>query len=98
MRHCPKCDNRLDEQTDGSTVTVDIAHNGERVREALDKLHACIKASKKDVIQNLRLVVGSGLIREEALLTLHALARRKVIVEFEQEPGNPGAILVRLKR
>ena len=96
-RHCPKCDNRLDKQTDGSTVTVDIAHHGERVHEALRKMHDQISGTRLGVSQYIRFVVGSGLIRHEVLTALADLERRKIIVRHEQEPGNSGAILVKLK-
>ena len=96
-RRCPKCDNHLDEQTDGSTVTVDIAHNGERVHEALRKMHDQVEAENRGVAQYIRLVVGSGLIREEAMMSLGTLERQGVIVHQEIEPGNRGAILVKLK-
>jgi hypothetical protein len=97
-RHCPKCDNHLDEQTDGSTVTVDIAHNGERVHEALRKMHDQIETANRGVSQYIRFVVGSGIIKEEAMMSLESLERRKVIVRQELEPGNSGAILVKLKQ
>jgi hypothetical protein len=45
----------------------------------------------------LRLVVGSGLIREEVLLALRDLKFRGDIVEFDSETNNAGAVLVRLK-
>lgn len=94
---CPKCDNRLDLQTDGSTVTVDIAHHGERVGQAVVRLQREIDAARLGVAMYLRLVVGSGLIRDEALLVLRDLEFRGEVKDFEQEPGNPGAVLVRLK-
>jgi len=97
-RLCPKCDNHLDEQTDGSTVTVDIAHNGERVHEAVKKLRSRLKEARAGVTQNIRFVVGSGLIREEALSMLADMQRRGVIIDQRVEPGNAGAILVKLKR
>ena len=96
-RRCPKCDNHLDEQTDGSTITVDIAHNGERVHEALRKMHDQIDAANRGVAQYVRFIVGSGLIREEAMMSLEALERRKVIVRQEIDRGNSGAILVKRK-
>ena len=98
VRRCPKCDHRLDEQTDGSTETVDIAHNGERVHEALRKMHDRIEAANRGVVQYIRFVVGSGVIREEASMALGDLERRKVIVHQSIESGNSGAILVKLKR
>jgi hypothetical protein len=97
VRRCPKCDNHLDEQTDGSTITVDIAHNGERVHEALLKINDRVEAESHGVAQYIRFIVGSGLIREEAMMSLGDLERQGVIVHQEIEPGNGGAILVKLK-
>ncbi len=96
-RRCPKCDNRLDLQTDGSTISVDIAHQGERVHDALKKLHREIKSAKVGVAQYLRLVVGTGVIREEAMRTLQDLEQRKVIIRFDLENENSGAIVAKLK-
>ena len=96
-RYCPKCDNALDRQHDGSTITVDIAHDGERVRDALRKMQNEIDLARQDVAQYLRLVVGSGLIRDEVLLALRDLEFGEEIKEFDLDPGNSGAVLVRLK-
>ena len=98
VRRCPKCDNQLDEQTDGSTITVDIAHNGERVHEALRKMNRQVEAANRGVAQYIRFIVGSGVIREEAIMSLGDLERRGTIVHQEIERGNGGAILVKLKR
>lgn len=95
--HCPKCDNALGLQHDGSTVTVDIAHQGERVSEALQKMQNEIDMARKGVAQSIRLIVGSGLIREEVLLVLRDLEYRGDIISFESEIANAGAVLVRLK-
>ena len=97
VRFCPKCDNPLDQQTDGSTETIDIAHHGETVSEALRKLDAEIKLAKRGVIAYLRVVVGSGAIREAVLARLMDLEYRKVVISHELEGGNAGAILVQLK-
>ncbi len=97
IRRCPKCDNHLDRQTDGSTVTIDIAHHGERVRDALKKLERDIKETKKGVAANLRLIVGSGAIRDAVLARLMDYERRGVIIAHQPEGENAGAILVALK-
>ena len=97
MPYCPKCDNALNLQHDGSTITVDIAHQGERVSEALQKMQSEIYLARKGVSMSIRLVVGSGLIRDEVLLALRDLKFRGDIVEFESESFNSGAVLVRLK-
>lgn len=96
-RTCPKCDNVLDLQHDGSTITVDIAHAGERLSEALQKMQSEIDFARKGVAMRIRLVVGSGLIRDEVLLRLRDLEFRGDILDFESEPNNAGAVLVRLK-
>ena len=97
MRYCPKCDNALNLQHDGSTITVDIAHQGERVSEALRKMQSEIDLARKGVAMYIRLVVGSGLIRDEVLLALRDLRFRGDIRDFEPESFNAGAVLVRLK-
>ena len=96
-RNCPKCDNPLNLQHDGSTITVDIAHQGERVSEALQKMQSEIDLASKGVAKSIRLVVGSGLIRDEVVLVLRDLKFRGDVIDFEAEPFNAGAILVRLK-
>lgn len=96
-RHCPKCDNALNLQHDGSTITVDIAHQGETVREALQKMQSEIDLAREGIAMRIRLVVGSGLIRDEVLLKLRDLEFRGDIIDFESEPFNTGAVVVRLK-
>ena len=97
MQYCPKCDNALNLQHDGSTVTVDIAHHGERVSEALQKMQSEIDLARKGVAKCIRLVVGSGLIRDEVLLVLRDLRFRGDIISFESESFNAGTVLVMLK-
>ena len=97
MRYCPKCDNALNLQHDGSTVTVDIAHQGEGVSEALRKMQSEIDLARKSVAKCIRFVVGSGLIRDEVLLELRDLSFRGDILGFEPESFNAGAVMVRLK-
>jgi hypothetical protein len=97
IRRCPKCDNQLDLQTDGSTITIDIAHHGERVRDALHKLESQTKLAKRGVTAYLRIVVGSGVIREAVLSRLMDLEYRGVIMSHELEQDNAGSILVQLK-
>ena len=97
MQYCPKCDNDLSTQHDGSTITVDIAHRGERVSEALRKMEHEDDQARKGVAMRIRLVVGSGLIREEVLFVLRDLEYRGEIKSFELEQKNPGAVLINLK-
>jgi len=97
LDYCPKCDNALNLQHDGSTITVDIAHQGERVSEALRKMQSEIDLARKGIAKCIRLVVGSGLIRDEVMLVLRDLRFRGDILDFELEPYNAGAVVIRLK-
>ena len=56
-----------------------------------------IDLARRGVALRIRLVVGSGLIRDEVLLRLRDLEFRGDIVDFESEPHNAGSVLVRLK-
>lgn len=94
---CPKCDSNLDAQHDGSVRKVDIAHNRETRAEAMRKLGEEIESARFRPAQFLRLVVGSGLIRDEALAELEYYERRRMIKGYRTEGANRGAILVRLK-
>ena len=87
----------MDLQHDGSTITIDIAHQGERVSEALRKMQSEIDLARKDVIMSIRFIVGSGLIRDEVLLALRDSKFRGDVIDFESEPSNAGAVLVKLK-
>ena len=98
MQRCPKCDNNLLEQHDGSTVTVDIAHNHETVAEANRKLTRLLDREGAGITQSLRVIVGNGKIREDILARLDFLQRSKEIVRYTIEPGNRGAVLIQLKR
>lgn len=94
---CIKCDSALFRQSDGSVLTVDIAHHQETVHEALDKMHRALAQAWAGYEQGVRLVVGGGAIREAVLgeLTFQRQAGR--VLQFRQESPNRGAILVQLR-
>jgi hypothetical protein len=98
LQSCPKCDNNLETQTDGSTITLDIAHNGETVREALRKMVQALETANRGVAARLRIIVGSGLIQEACLEWLINYQRRGDIRSYEQESHNAGAIVVYLNK
>ncbi|MDA0790305.1 MAG: hypothetical protein O2780_12710 [Proteobacteria bacterium] len=95
--HCPKCDNDLTRQTDGSTVTGDIAHHGEHIAEALDKLNAMVQQERAGLAARLRLIVGGGLIRKAAIEHLETLKFRGDILGYHQDNQNSGVIIAILK-
>ncbi|OGT71040.1 MAG: hypothetical protein A3H44_12340 [Gammaproteobacteria bacterium RIFCSPLOWO2_02_FULL_57_10] len=96
--HCPKCDAVLHLQTDGSVLHVDIAHNHETIRVALQKLERILVEARAGHTRAVRVVVGRGFIREEVLLQLSWLQRSGEILAFDHEDGNAGAIMVTVRR
>lgn len=86
------------DQHDGTTETRDIAHHGETVREALVKLDNAIDSARQGYARYLRVIVGTGLIRDEVAATLKAMVRTGSILNFKPAPGNRGAFLIELKR
>ena len=94
---CPKCDSEIRLQSDGSVLTQDIAHQGERVSEAVAKLDELMRDGYAGRTAKLRLIVGSGLIREEINIVLGGYLFRKEIIAFAQEGRNQGAIIVTLR-
>lgn len=97
-RACPKCDGLLAEQTDGSTVRVDIAHHGERVHDAERKLRELLDEAVRQPAAELALVVGGGAIKENTLMMLEASRRSGHIFGFRVDEHNPGLIRVQVKR
>ncbi|MFT7685949.1 MAG: hypothetical protein ACI9FB_001294 [Candidatus Azotimanducaceae bacterium] len=95
--NCPKCDSVILKQSDGSTVTYDIAHQGEYVRHALMKLQELMDELLMSPTGNLRLIVGNGLIKNEVNYFLADMQFRNDIRGFAQDGKNSGAIMVRLK-
>ena len=98
MSHCPKCDDLLDQQTDGHVVTVDIAHDRETGRVAITKLNKILDEVNRDRGAGARFIVGSGRIREAIGAELATYLYRKEILSFEFEGNNQGAILVMLRK
>ncbi len=98
MVHCPKCDDLLDAQSDGSILTVDIAHDRETVRQAMTKLSQTLDEVDSVRGAGARFIVGTGRIREAVSAELATYLYRKDILSFEFEGNNEGAILVMLRK
>lgn len=95
---CPKCEDELYAQSDGSTLTQDIAHSGETVNQALDKLERSLDRAWAGHARHVRLIVGGGLIHDEALGFLRYLESEGHILNVAEAGHNPGALLVQLRR
>ncbi len=97
LDRCPKCDSVIANQTDGSTNWVDIAHDGQTVKEALHELDRELLRGGQSLAKYLGLIVGNGRIREEVLARLGDLEFRGDIRGIKTKEKNPGQIIVQLK-
>ena len=93
---CPKCDSNIKDQYHSSTLTVDVAHNKETVKQAIDKLYQVIERNQILKHRQIRIIVGSKMIRDEVMNELEALKRGKAILGFEMDGKNSGALLIRM--
>ena len=94
---CPKCDSVIENQFQPSILTIDIAHNKETVTQALVKLHRVLRKNKVMKYRQIRVIVGSKIIRSEVIKELETLRRRKTIFDFKTDGKNSGALLVRME-
>lgn len=94
---CPKCDGQVARQTDGYVLTEDIAHQQERVHEALIKLERLLIEAEVGRAAGLRVIVGSGLIREAVFAELRARQFSGDILSYSQDGQNSGAVFVKLR-
>ena len=78
-------------------MTVDIAHHGERVHEALAKLDTVLVETDAGVNARIRLIVGGGLIRDAVLARLSEVQRRGAILRFSQQRNNAGVVIVQVR-
>jgi len=92
---CVKCDSPLMEQSDGSTLTMDIAHNHETVPQALSTYEQALDSAWQGYARNVRLVVGGGAIRDAVLGELHFMKQSGTVRDVSEE--NRGAVLVRIR-
>ena len=94
---CPKCDSVIENQFQPATLTIDVAHNKETVEQALVKLHRIFKKNKVMKYRQIRVIVGSKIIRSEVRKELETLKREKIIFDFKTDGKNSGALLVRME-
>ena len=94
---CPKCDSDIEDQYHPTTLTVDVAHNKETVKQAIDKVHQVIEKNQIMKHRQIRIIVGSKRIREEVMYELETLKRGKAIFDFGMDGKNSGALLIRME-
>jgi hypothetical protein len=93
---CPKCDARPFSENRRATLTIDIAHGGQRVHEALVEFQEALEMAQEQGYGYLRLIVGSGRINQELARDLEAAIWRGQIKNYQYEDPNKGAYLVRM--
>ena len=94
---CRKCDQDVYQQHDGSCLTGDVAHSHETIQRALQKLDMLLVEGWDGYYENVRLIVGGGVIREQILGQLHYYQQQRRLLAFSEETPNRGAIIVRLR-
>jgi hypothetical protein len=97
LLRCVKCDANLYLQSDGSCLTVDIAHQQETVSRALRKLDALLLEAWQGYYRSIRIIVGGGRIRAEVLGQLHHYQQQRRLLAYREESPNRGAIVVTLR-
>jgi len=93
---CIKCDAPLWSLSDGSTLTVDIAHHQETVQQAVDKFRAALESGwQQSHAARVRLILGGGLIHDAVLAELYYLRSKGTVLAFTEE--NRGAVVVAIR-
>lgn len=93
---CPKCDTRPFQENRKATLTIDIAHQGQRLHEALEEFEEALELAREQGFGFLRLIVGSGKINRELAKDLDTAMWRGLIRDYRHEDPNKGAYLVRM--
>jgi hypothetical protein len=94
---CPKCEQNLYLQHDGSCLTRDIAHQRETIVQALAKLDRLLLDGWQSHCRSVRIIVGGGLIRDQVLGQLHYYQGQGVIRAYHEDSPNRGAIIAVLR-
>jgi len=90
---CTKCDEDIFQQSKGSCLTQDIAHQHETINRALQKLEAVLVSAWAGYYREFRVIVGGGEIRQQVLGQLHYYQQQRKIISYCEETPNKGALL-----
>lgn len=97
-QYCPKCDGNLLNQTDGSCLSEDIAHNRETIDQALSKLDNLLDSAYRGYYQEIQVIVGGSQIKDETLRQLYYYQQEGHILSFSEKSRNRGAILIQIRK
>jgi hypothetical protein len=90
---CTKCDADIFEQSDGSCLTQDIAHQHETINQALRKLDEVLVRAWAGHYREFRVIVGGGEIRQHVRGQLHYYQQQRKIISCREESPNKGALV-----
>jgi hypothetical protein len=94
---CPKCDSDVYAQSDGTRLVRDIAHQGETLGRAMEKLDQALLEAWQGHYRSLLLVTGGGVIRNEVLGQLHYYRQLGYLLNYDEQQPNRGVLLVYLR-
>jgi hypothetical protein len=90
---CAKCDEDIFQQSTGSCLTEDVAHQHENIERALQKLEGLLVSAWAGYHKEFRAIVGGGEIRQQVLGQLHYYQQQRKIISYHEESPNKGALL-----
>ncbi|MES2624196.1 MAG: hypothetical protein V4628_02855 [Pseudomonadota bacterium] len=95
---CIKCDDDIYQQSRGTCLTQDIAHQHETITKALKKLDDVLVSAWAGYYKEFRVIVGGGQIRQQVLGQLHYYQQQRKILSCQEESPNHGAVLVVIRK
>ena len=95
---CIKCDDDIYQQSKGTCLTQDIAHQHETISKALRKLDDVLVDAWSGHYREFRVIVGGGQIRQQVLGQLHYYQQQRKIMSYQEESPNHGALLAVIRK
>jgi hypothetical protein len=95
---CTKCDDDIYQQSKGTCLTRDIAHQHETIAKALQKLDEVLVSAWAGYYREFRVIVGGGQIRQQVLGQLHYYQQQHKILSYQEESPNQGALLAVIRK
>jgi hypothetical protein len=95
---CIKCDEDIYQQSKGTCLTRDIAHQHETIAKALQKLDEVLVSAWAGYYREFRVIVGGGQIRQQVLGQLHYYQQQHKILSYQEESPNQGALLAVIRK
>lgn len=95
---CVKCDDDVYQQSMGTCLTQDIAHQHETIAKALQKLDVVLLSAWSGYYKEFRVIVGGGQIRQQVLGQLHHYQQQGKILSYQEANPNHGALIAVIRK